>query len=169
MGLLDKLFGKPQPKIVVEARPWVMVYDMPVEWRVEDLERGEAGWSLQELRCTCHDGNDQLVLLAKDYAGVEVTNTHEALLAKDWRAYYANVFGQPAEVDQREVQQTLMDRVAPAIEVVAQTATDRVHERYTALPGHELIITAAGPRRLFDMWSADIERWFSSIAFRTVR
>src|SRR5215207_8619184 len=101
MGLFDKLFGKRQlePKIVVEARPWVMVYDMPAEWRVDDLERGEAGWWLQELRCSRRDGNDQLVLLAKDYAGPEVTSTHASLLAKDWRDYYANVFGQPAEVE----------------------------------------------------------------------
>ncbi|HEY5944515.1 MAG TPA: hypothetical protein VIV40_03450 [Kofleriaceae bacterium] len=171
MGLFDKLLGKtpPQPKIVVEARPWVMVYDMPADWHVEDLERGEAGWWLQELKCTRTDGSDQLVLLAKDYAGPEVTTTHDSLAAKDWSAYYAEVFGQPATVQRRDVEQTLMERVVPAIELVAEAAGQRIHERYTSLPGHELIITAAGPVRLFERWPRDVDRWFSSLAFRPAR
>jgi hypothetical protein len=170
MGFFDKLLGRAnEPKIVVEARPWVMVYDMPAEWRVDDLERGEAGWWLQELRCSRADGNEQLVLLAKDYAGPEVTTTHASLLEKDWFAYYENVFGEPAKVERREIEQTLMDRVVPAFELVADAGGQRIHERYASVPDHELIITAAGPVRLFELWGADVARWFSSIAFRPAR
>src|SRR5690349_14101012 len=137
MGFFGKLFAKPQPqpKIVVEAREWVMVYDMPAEWQVQDLERGEDGWFLQELKAARADGDAKLVLIAKDYAGPDVTTTHASLLAKDWSAQYAEIFGTSAAVTMREVEQTLMDRIVPAVELVADAAGQRIYERYAAVPG----------------------------------
>jgi hypothetical protein len=175
MGFLSKLFGsKPPPpppprpeRLVVEQRPWVMVYDVPTEagWTRSDDEREGEDFVVQVLKLARTD--DRLVLLAKDYTGAV---GDEDLRARDWNAQYAQIFQAVTSVQLSDGKQTLMDREVDALDVVAEgTSADgpqRIRERYASIPGHQLIITAAGTIAAHERFAKDIERWFEGIAFR---
>jgi hypothetical protein len=178
MGFLTKLFApKPPPppppsSIVVESRPWVMVYDVPADpgWERHDTQRTGEGFVVQVLQLARTD--DHLVLLAKDYAGA-VDETIGELEARDWRGQYAQVFDTLTSVRVARCWQRLMDRTVAAIDVVAEGTTaegaQRIHERYAFAPGHQLIVTAAGSASAHERFAVDVGRWFAGIAFRPVR
>jgi hypothetical protein len=174
MGFLSKLFAPkaPRPALVVEQRPWVMVYDVPTDagWERHDEERAGDDFVVQVLKLVRTD--DRLVLLAKDYVGA-VDETFETLQARDWNAQYAQIFDTVISVRVTKVEQMLMDRMAPALDVVAEGTTEdgpqRIRERYAYVPGHSLIITAAGTETAHERFAGDVDRWFSGVAFRPSR
>jgi hypothetical protein len=172
VGWVAKLFGarSPKPRIVVEQRAWVMAYDAPSNdpaWRREDTEREGDDFVVQVMKLVRTD--DRLVLMAKDYTG-NVDDTLDALRTKDWNAQYAQIFDAVTSVRVSDAEQTLMDRVVPALDVVAEGTTadgaQRIRERYAFVPGHQLIITAAGTVAAHERFAADVDRWFAGIAFR---
>jgi hypothetical protein len=172
MGFLSKLFkSKPtSPKLVVEQRAWVMVYDVPTDpgWMRSDDERQGEDFVVQVLKLARTD--DRLVLLAKDYTGAV---SDEDLRARDWNAQYAQIFAAVTNIALTDGKQTLMDREVDALDVVAEgTSADgpqRIRERYASIPGHQLIITAAGTIAAHERFAKDVERWFEGIAFRPSR
>ncbi len=167
MGLFSKLFAReaPQPRIVVEQRPWVMVYDVPVGegWHRVDDERRGADFVVSVIKLVRTD--DKLVLLAKDYAGSE-HDTLADLETRDWSDQYTQILGAVPRIAITTTAQTLMDRVVPALDVTATSDADIVRERYAVVPGHRLIVTAIGSASAHDKHAADIERWFAGVAFR---
>lgn len=161
-----------RPKVVVEQRSWVMVYDVPADvgWERHDDERVGEDFVVQVLKLVRAD--DRLVLLAKDYTGA-VDETIEDLRARDWKAQYGQIFDAVTSVRVTTTEQMLMDRMVPALDVIAEgTSADgpqRIRERYAYVPGHQLIITAAGTIAAHERLGNDVERWFVGIAFRPSR
>ena len=174
MGLFSKLFAPKaaQPRVLVEERPWVMVYDVPTDaaWTRSDSERTGDDFVLRAFKLTRSDA--RLALNAKDYS-VASDETIADLQARDWRAQDAQVFETVTDVRVTPCEQTLMDRLVPALEVIAEGTTSgraqRIRERYAHAPGHQLIITAAGDIDAHERFANDIERWFTGIAFRLTR
>jgi hypothetical protein len=172
MGFLSKLFGsKPaSPRLIVEQRSWVMVYDVPTDggWQRFDDERRGDDFVVQVLKLARTD--DRLVLLAKDYTGAV---GDEDLRARDWSAQYAQIFTAVTNISITDGKQTLMDHTIDALDVVAEgTSADgpqRIRERYASIPGHQLIITAAGTITAHERFASDVDRWFEGIAFRPSR
>jgi len=167
MGLFSKLFAKsePEPRIVVEQRAWVMVYDVPVGegWhRVEDERRGD-GFVVNVIKLVRTD--TKLVLLAKDYASDEI-ETLEELEARDWTEQYTQILGATPRIAIEKTEQTLMDRVVGALDITASSDTDLVRERYAIVPGHRFIVTAIGAASAHALYATEIERWFAGVAFR---
>jgi hypothetical protein len=167
MGLFSKLFAKsePEPRIVVEQRAWVMVYDVPVGegWhRVEDERRGD-GFVVNVIKLVRTDA--KLVLLAKDYEGDDI-ETIEELEARDWTEQYTQILGEGPRIEITKTEQTLMDRAVPALDITASSDSDVVRERYAIVPGHRFIVTAIGAAGAHEKYAADIEKWFAGVAFR---
>ena len=174
MSFLTKLFAPkpPPPPILVEQRPWVMVFDVPTDpgWEKHDTQRTGDDFVVQVMQLARSD--DHLVLLAKDYAG-SVDETIGDLEARDWRGHYAQVFDAVTSVRVSRCEQRLIDRVVPALDVVAEGVTGegqhRIRERYAFAPGHQLLIPAAGRAGAHERFAADVMRWFAGIAFRPAR
>lgn len=174
MGLFSKLFAPKasRPSLVVEQRPWVMVYDVPTDagWERHDEERAGDDFVVQVLKLVRTD--DRLVLLAKDYSGA-VDGTFEDLQARDWSGQYKQIFDAVTNVRVTKTEQMLMDRMTPALDVVAEGTTadgpQRIRERYAYSPGHQLIITAAGMVTAHERFASDVDRWFTGVAFRPSR
>ena len=173
MGTISKLLPKPAwEPIVVEQRSWVMVYETPVDkgWELyEDEHRGD-GFVMRVLKMVRSD--DVLVLTAKDYASLTSETIHN-LRSRDWTEQYAQVFDILTSLRVAESEQTLMSRVVPALDVVAEgligDSTHRMRERYAHVSGHGFILTAAGLASAHERFAGVIERWFESVAFRRSR
>jgi hypothetical protein len=146
-----------------------MVYDAPSDagWELHDEGRTGEDFTVQVLQLFRTD--ERLVLLAKDYVGA-FDETIADLDARDWNAHYAQLFDKVTSVVVTETEQTLLDRTVPALDIVADGATvdgrQRIRERYAYVPGHQLIIVAAGSVAAHDKFAGDVDRWFTGIAFR---
>lgn len=146
-----------------------MVYDVPTDpgWRRVDEEREGEDFFVQVLKLSRVDA--RLVLIAKDYTG----DVDEDLKVRDWHAQYAQIFETVTNISITDGKHTLIDRVVDALDVVAEgtNADDpqRIRERYASLPGHKLIITAAGTVAAHEQFARDVDRWFDGIAFRPSR
>jgi hypothetical protein len=149
-----------------------MVYDAPADagWERHDDERVGEDFVVQVLKLIRAD--DRLVLLAKDYTGA-VDETFADLQARDWNTQYAQIFDAVTSVRVTTTEQLLMDRTVSALDVIAEGTTadgpQRIRERYAYVPGHQLIITAAGTVAAHERFANEVERWFVGIAFRPSR
>lgn len=175
MGFLGGLFGPRRPRVnrIVLEREWLSIFETPGDgwqWR-EDDRQGEDIF-LREIKYRFVDGNEQLFLYAKDYAGAsQGRESVEQVAARDWRTHYDKLFEIVDDVAVVRTTQTLMQGLAPACEVTltgrgANAKSTRVRERYAPVPGHMLIVSAMGSSELFATRAAEIDRWFDSVAFK---
>jgi hypothetical protein len=173
MGTIAKLLPTPiAPPLVIEQRPWVMVYEARVtpKWELYEEERREDGFVVRVMKLVRAD--DLLVLTAKDFVSLNRESLDD-LRTRDWIGQYEQIFDVTTSLALSESEQVLMDRVVPALDVVANgtigNVRHRMRERYAHVAGHGLIVTAAGLRSAHDLFAADIERWFANVRFRRSR
>ena len=173
MGTIAKLLPRPiAPPLVIEQRPWVMVYEARVtpKWELYEEERREDGFVVRVMKLVRAD--DLLVLTAKDFVSLNRESIDD-LRTRDWIGQYEQIFDVTTSLALSESEQVLMDRVVPALDVVANgtigNVRHRMRERYAHVAGHGLIVTAAGLRSAHDLFAADIERWFANVRFRRSR
>jgi hypothetical protein len=174
MRITAKMFAPAllRPPFVVEPRPWVMVYEARVtpKWELYEEERREDGFVVRVMKLVRAD--HVLVLTAKDFVSLNRESMRD-LRTRDWLGRYEQIFDVTTSLALSETEQVLMDRVVPALDVVAegtiQNVKHRTRERYAHVCGHGLIVTATGLRSAHDLFAADIERWFTNVGFRRSR
>ena len=174
MRTTSKLFTPTllRPPAVVELRPWVMVYEARVtpKWELYEEERREDGFVVRVLKLVRAD--DVLVLTAKDYVSLNRESIDD-LRRRDWIGQYEQIFDVTTSLALSESEHVLMNRVVPALDIVAEGSIvgvmHRTRERYAHVSGHGLIVTATGLKSAHDLFAADIERWFANVMFRPSR
>ena len=111
-----------------------------------------------------------LVLLAKIFTLTDGRKPNDPSTT-DWRAGFASVFSAIDRVDQVATTQGTLQDPLPATEVsVEGTSPDGeftlcIRERRAVHGQEEFMVTAMGPRELFEQHAVRIDAWFTSVVF----
>jgi hypothetical protein len=137
-------------------------------WSCSSGTRSGDGFVLAEITCRRSFPGGTVHLYAKDYRGPK--ETLEAVCARDWKGYYRPVLEATSKLEARIV--TSEGRRLCAVDVEGSSAAGaafRLSERYSVVPGHVLLTTAAGPADLLNAQEAAVAEWFEGVRFGAVR
>ena len=139
-------------------------------WRIVEDGREGQGFLAMSLMFIRDAEPAPLVLLAKIFTLTDGRKPNDPSTT-DWRAGFASIFSEIDRVDQVSASQlTLLDPL-PATEVnVTGTSADGecalcIRERRSVLGHEEFMVTAMGPRELFEQHAVRIDAWFASVVF----
>lgn len=139
-------------------------------WRIVEDGREGQGFLAMSLMFIRDAEPAPLVLLAKIFTLTDGRKPNDPSTT-DWRAGFASVFSEIDRVDQvATTQGTLQDPLHATEVSVAGTSPDGaftlcIRER-RAVHGHEeFMVTAMGPRELFEQHAVRIDAWFASVVF----
>ncbi len=139
-------------------------------WRVVEDGREGQGFLAMSLMYIRDAEPTPLVLLAKIFTLTDGRKPNDPSTT-DWRAGFASVFSAIDRVDQVATAQATLQEPLPATEVRVQGPSPDgeftlcIRER-RAVHGHEeFMVTAMGPRELFEQHAVRIDAWFASVVF----
>jgi hypothetical protein len=149
----------------------ITVYDYPVSsgWRWSEDSRREEERIVKSVRCRYSDGHRQLLLYAKDNEMIEIPESVDHLVGRNWRKHYAFLFSRVDKLSVHRATESLVGEIVPALEISVEGESKRgplrLRERFTPVPGHLLVVAALGAPMLFGYLEPDVERWFDSVEF----
>jgi hypothetical protein len=139
-------------------------------WRIVEDGREGQGFLAMSLMFIRDAEPAPLVLLAKIFTLTDGRKPNDPSTT-DWRAGFASVFSAIDRVDQVATTQGTLQDPLPATEVsVEGTSPDGefalcIRERRAVHGPEEFMVTAMGPRDLFEQHAVRIDAWFASVVF----
>lgn len=139
-------------------------------WRIVEDGREGQGFLAMSLMFIRDADPAPLVLLAKIFTLTDGRTPNDPSTT-DWRAGFASVFSEITRVDQIVASQPTLQEPLLATEVSVEgvspdgACTLLIRER-RAVHGHEeFMVTAMGPRELWEQHAVRIDAWFASVVF----
>ena len=139
-------------------------------WRIVEDGREGQGFLAMSLMFIRDAEPAPLVLLAKIFTLTDGRKPNDPSTT-DWRAGFASVFSAIDRVVQVTTTQGTLQDPLPATEVsVEGTSPDGeftlcIRERRAVHGQEEFMVTAMGPRELFEQHAVRIDAWFASVVF----
>jgi len=141
--------------------------------RVEDYREGD-GFTLTEVKWSTTYKEGQVFLYAKDYAlrrtGTPGSpETVASVCGRDWRAYYHSVLPTVLLLDNaQDVYLGHQSCHVTAEGTSAEGISLRLDEHYIVIPGHVLLLSAAGPTTRILFLAQTIDSWFGRVRFKAI-
>ena len=179
MGLWSSLFGGTKPEatklgIHTISDGAIRVFEVPIgkDWQVqEDCRQGD-DFTVRVLKYILLGAPMPLALLAKVYA---TQAPARAPSDTDWNGIFDPLFEPSPDIRLADVEQRTLKSKLDAVEAsIVGAARDFpaddgghlcIRERRSAIANEEFIVTAMGPRALFEAHRNDVDRWFDLTFF----
>jgi hypothetical protein len=178
MSFLSRLFGAKapvKPRIVAHVAHGgaIRVFEAPTSdgWQHDEVARSGDGFSTRVVKYVLDAQPAPLALLAKVYTIDADRPPPDDPRGTDWRAAFAALFSAIERVDDVDADQLTMKSSIPAVQATIDgTSADngrplRIRERRSVVGREQFIVTAMGPYEVFEDHAAEIESWFTSVAF----